>query len=617
MSGATVVCPALLVSAPASGQGKTSVTAALARWHRRQGRRVRVFKSGPDFLDPLLLEQASGAPVYQLDLWMTGLADARMRLHAAAAQADLILVEGVMGLFDGTPSSADLAQALGLPVMVVVDGSAMAQTFGAVVAGMAGYRADLMVYGVAANRIGGAHHADLLRGSVPAQVQWLGALPRDARLALPERHLGLVAASEVADLSVRLDALADAWAAQASTALPPAVAFPVEPVAPVPLCLRGRRIAIARDAAFCFLYPANLDFLCEAGAELRFFSPLAGDTLPECDAVWLPGGYPELHLERLSHCHALHAALHAHHEAGRPILAECGGLLFALEALTATDGTRVPMAGLLRGEAIMQTRLSALGLQSLALPEGGLRGHTFHYAQAQVQAPVLAWAENPNGGLGLVFAMSARVVMVQGCTSDAGKSLLVTALCRWLYRQGVRVAPFKPQNMALNSAVTCDGGEIGRAQAVQAQACGVAAHTDFNPVLLKPDSDVGAQVIVHGRVAARLDAVSYHAYKPLAWEAVLASHRRLCQRYEAVVVEGAGSPAEINLRANDIANMGYAEAVDCPVILIADIDRGGVFAHLVGTLALLSDSERQRVQGIDLVGAPNAKSTYQSFIFLN
>ena len=193
--------------------------------------------------------------------------------------------------------------------------------------------------------------------------------------------------------------------------------------------------------------------------------------------------------------------------------------------------------------------------------------------------------------------MSARVLMIQGCTSDAGKSALVTALCRWLRRRGVAVAPFKPQNMALNSAVTVDGGEIGRAQAVQAQAAGLAPHSDFNPVLLKPDSDTGAQVIVHGRAAIRLDARGYHDYKPMAMEAVLQSHARLVAGFDAVVVEGAGSPAEINLRANDVANMGYAEAVDCPVLLIADIDRGGVFAHLVGTLALLSDSERARVAG--------------------
>ncbi|MGB3122552.1 MAG: cobyric acid synthase [Pseudomonas sp.] len=188
-------------------------------------------------------------------------------------------------------------------------------------------------------------------------------------------------------------------------------------------------------------------------------------------------------------------------------------------------------------------------------------------------------------------------LMVQGTTSDAGKSTLVTALCRWLVRQGVAVAPFKPQNMALNSAVTAEGGEIGRAQAVQAQAANLAPHTDMNPVLLKPDSDTGSQVIIHGRAVTSMNAVAYHDYKAIAMHAVLASHARLSAAYPVVMVEGAGSPAEINLRANDIANMGFAEAVDCPVLLIADINRGGVFAHLVGTLELLSPTEQARVKG--------------------
>ncbi|WP_286917902.1 MULTISPECIES: cobyric acid synthase [Pseudomonas] len=188
-------------------------------------------------------------------------------------------------------------------------------------------------------------------------------------------------------------------------------------------------------------------------------------------------------------------------------------------------------------------------------------------------------------------------LMVQGTTSDAGKSTLVTALCRWLTRQGVAVVPFKPQNMALNSAVTADGGEIGRAQAVQAQAAYLEPHTDMNPVLLKPNSDTGAQVIIHGRAVTTMNAVAYHDYKAIAMQAVLASHQRLNDTYDVVMVEGAGSPAEINLRAGDIANMGFAEAVDCPVLLIADINRGGVFAHLVGTLELLSPTEQARVQG--------------------
>jgi adenosylcobyric acid synthase len=174
--------------------------------------------------------------------------------------------------------------------------------------------------------------------------------------------------------------------------------------------------------------------------------------------------------------------------------------------------------------------------------------------------------------------MKSKTLMIQGCTSDAGKSTLVAGLCRILRRQGVRVAPFKPQNMALNSAVTVDGGEIGRSQAVQAQACGLEPHSDMNPVLLKPNSDTAAQVIIQGRALQDMDAVGFHDYKTIAMAAVLESHERLCRYYDAIIVEGAGSPAEINLREGDIANMGFAEAVDCPVILAADIDRGGVFS---------------------------------------
>ena len=188
-------------------------------------------------------------------------------------------------------------------------------------------------------------------------------------------------------------------------------------------------------------------------------------------------------------------------------------------------------------------------------------------------------------------------LMVQGTTSDAGKSALVTGLCRLLARRGLSVAPFKPQNMALNSAVTSDNGEIGRAQAVQAQAADIPAHSDMNPVLLKPNSDRGAQVIIQGKASTTMEAQDYHDYKQVARSAVLDSYQRLSQQHRFIMVEGAGSPAEINLRENDIANMGFAEAADCPVILIADINRGGVFAHLVGTLELLSESERLRVKG--------------------
>jgi len=390
-------CPALLVSAPASGQGKTTVTAALARWHVRQGRRVQVFKVGADFLDPLITGCAAQSRAYQLDLWMGGEADVRARLYAAAGEAELILVEGVMGLFDGDPCSAELAAQCGFPVLAVIDGSAMAQTFGAVVHGLADYREDVQVFGAAANRIGGDHHAELLRRSLQGNIRWLGALPDDPVLALPERHLGLVAADELADLDARLDILANEWDRHATKDLPPPVRFRPVSSAPVPSLLCGTRIAIARDAAFCFLYPANLDLLRAAGADLALFSPLAGDPLPECDAVWLPGGYPELHLDALSLRSDLHAALRHHVMAGKPLLAECGGLLFALDELADADGNAAPMAGLLRGRAAVHPRLVALGLQEVALPEGTLRGHTFHHAHAEIAADPIATAVNPNG----------------------------------------------------------------------------------------------------------------------------------------------------------------------------------------------------------------------------
>lgn len=188
-------------------------------------------------------------------------------------------------------------------------------------------------------------------------------------------------------------------------------------------------------------------------------------------------------------------------------------------------------------------------------------------------------------------------LMIQGTTSDAGKSILVAGLCRILKRQGFSVAPFKPQNMSLNSAVTLDGGEVGRAQALQAAACGLEPHTDFNPVLLKPSSDMNSQVIINGQAVSQLAAKEFGNIKSLAFQSVLDAYHRLTSQYDVVIIEGAGSPAEVNLRKNDIANMGFAEEIDCPVILVSDIDRGGVFAHLTGTLNILSTTEQQRIKG--------------------
>ncbi len=389
-------CPALLIAAPASGQGKTTVTAALARLHARQGRRVTVFKCGPDFLDPQIHAFASGRPCQNLDLGMCGETDARWRLSRAAQDSDLILIEGVMGLFDGTPSAADIAERFNIPVMALIDAGSMAQTFGAVAHGLASYRPGLPFAGVLANRVGSAFHSQLLRESLPAGMGWFGALPKSSD-SLPERHLGLLQAAEIEDLEARLDRLADALAESATVDLPAPVDFADQAPPVIEPLLAGCRIAIARDAAYGFIYPANLDTLQALGAELRFFSPVAGDALPECDAVWLPGGYPELHAPALSAHSALWHALHAHVDAGKPLLAECGGMMSLFEEVTDKQGQTHRFGGLLPGRSVMQQRLAALGTQFVNLPEGRLSGHTFHYSKSETPLAPLVRAEKADG----------------------------------------------------------------------------------------------------------------------------------------------------------------------------------------------------------------------------
>jgi cobyrinic acid a,c-diamide synthase len=378
-------CPALFISAPASGQGKTTVTAALARYHASRGRAVQVFKTGPDFLDPMILERASGRAVYQLDLWMGGEAHCRRLLHNAAGTTDLILVEGVMGLYDGTPSSADLARFFGIPVLAVIDAEAMAQTFGAVAYGLAHYSPGLPFHGVLANRVAGPGHSSLARQGVPPGMRFMGGISRDAVFALPDRHLGLVQAEEVADLDQRLSAVASALDGTELVNMPPEVELSAPDAdADMPeRSLAGVRIGIARDRAFSFLYPANLDLLRAMGAELVFFSPLTATDLPAVDSVYLPGGYPELQLEPLSANRAMARALQRHVSSGKPAYAECGGMLYLMESLTDHQGRRATLAGVLPGHAIMHTRLQSLGYHTAPLPGGKVRGHTFHHSTVE------------------------------------------------------------------------------------------------------------------------------------------------------------------------------------------------------------------------------------------
>jgi cobyrinic acid a,c-diamide synthase len=391
----SAACPALFIAAPASGQGKTTLTAALARLLRNRGKVVRVFKTGPDYLDPQILAQASGRPVDQLDLWMAGETYCRQRFFEAACEADLILVEGAMGLFDGEPSSADLAALFGLPLVIVMDVKGMAQTAAALVAGLAGFRDDIRIAGLIANACASQRHRELIESALPAEIPLLAAVARDAALTLPERHLGLVQADEIrAELEQRFEAGARALdaerLAEALLQLPP-VTFEAPrqaAEAPMPL-LRGQVIGVARDAAFSFIYQANLDLLERMGATLRFFSPLADRHLPPCDALWLPGGYPELHAAQLAANASMCDELRRFFAADKPILAECGGLLYCLESLTDIDGETHTMLGLLPGHGAMRGRRGCQGMQTAELPEGPVRGHAHHRSVAEgTPAPI-------------------------------------------------------------------------------------------------------------------------------------------------------------------------------------------------------------------------------------
>lgn len=379
----TALCPALFFCAPASGQGKTTVTAGIARHYRNQGKQVRVFKTGPDYLDPLILQRASGHPVAQLDLWMNGKEHCKRRLYEAALEADLILVEGVMGMFDGNPSGADMAEFFGIPIAIVISAKSMAQTFGALATGLATFRPSLPVAGIIANYLGSDRHKDLVVDSIPDDVTLLGCIPSAPEHALPERHLGLVHPHEVVDIDARLDQLAQLMEDAGLTTLPAPIEFTAGKHYDTPALLKGKRIAIAKDDAFTFVYADNVNLLQQMGASICWFSPLNDESIPECDAIWLPGGYPELHHRQLANNKAMQQALQAFSQSGKRILAECGGMLYLMQSLTDVEGNRSPMMGLLDGDGIMRDRGGCQGMQYAPMPEGELRAHAHHRTRCE------------------------------------------------------------------------------------------------------------------------------------------------------------------------------------------------------------------------------------------
>lgn len=382
--------PAILVSAPASGQGKTLVTAALARAWRNQGLNVQAFKCGPDFIDSMILQAATGRPVYNLDLGMCGLEDGKAQLFRAAQTADVIVVEGVMGLYDGTPSTADIAKAFDLPVALAIDASGMAQTFGAVAHGLYDFEPSIKRAGVIANKVGSAVHATMLKGCLSEHTPWIGALIKDEQLSLPERHLGLHLAQEISDIDARIEAAAQML--DTELPLPPTISFDAPNTQALSKPLAGKTIAIARDAAFCFIYPANIDCLENLGANLIYFSPLNDQHLPEADAYWLPGGYPELHLEAISQNSAMHSSLQQAANAGKAILAECGGMMALGQTLNGS-----PTFAVLEGSSQIQTKLQGLGTQHLQTPDGNIGAHTFHYGKFETSTAVSHTANSRYG----------------------------------------------------------------------------------------------------------------------------------------------------------------------------------------------------------------------------
>jgi cobyrinic acid a,c-diamide synthase len=391
--------PGLIVAAPRSGAGKTTVTLALLAALKRRGIGVQAAKVGPDYIDPRFHEAATGRQSFNLDSWAMEPALIDALLRAGAAQADLLVIEGAMGLFDGIPSAplrsgatADLAARLGLPVLLVIDVSGQSQSAAALVRGFASHDADVRICGIVLNRVGSDRHKKMVADAI-AQLGLpiFGAIPRDATLALPERHLGLVQAGEHDDLAARLDRLADladrhiALEAIQALAVPPRLS-PAQPAAALPP--PGQRIALAQDEAFSFVYPHILDGWRRAGAEIAVFSPLAGEAPPEdCDSCWLPGGYPELHAGRLAAAERFRSGLTRFAET-RPVHGECGGYMVLGERLEDAGRVKHRMAGLLSHATSFAKRKLHLGYREARLLADGplgkagtrLRGHEFHYA---------------------------------------------------------------------------------------------------------------------------------------------------------------------------------------------------------------------------------------------
>ena len=692
---------AFLIAAPTSGSGKTTIARGLMTLFTKKGYKVQPFKCGPDYIDTKFHEAVCGRPSINLDTFMATPEHVRELFWHYGEDADICIVEGMMGLYDGYDrdkgSSYEIARVLDIPIVLVVDAKSAAYSTAALLSGFVHFKpptpqpaaaplgqgGNFRIAGVIYNKVGSERHFQMLRQVCDdLNIACLGYLPKDASLEQGSRYLGLDY-SEMPE-NERLITLMEQY-------------IDCNPLLETLFPLREndvfsegkhsfpsgeQRVMIARNTeSFSFLYQETLDYWVDK----RFFDP--EKDVPDfngIDLLYLPGGYPEKHLEALALNEACRKAIKDYAEQGGRIIAECGGMMYLCERIVTDEGD-YPMCGVLPYSitARKADRRLSLGYRRFELDGKEYRGHEFHYTQFMsgegqkmrgerlpsatqvynakgepVCTPVFKYKnvlasythlydwftvyglqftdEYTKGSEGLASKSSVRSalplastgtqelkpsarpegalssertvnkklnsVMFAGTGSDVGKSIVAAAFCRIFKQDGYQPAPFKAQNMALNSYATPDGLEIGRAQAVQAEAAGIPCHTDMNPLLLKPQSDHTSQVILNGRPLGNKDAYDYWRgglNERIDYRAeVCNAFDRLASRYNPIVMEGAGSIAEINLKDRDLVNMSMARHAKADVILVGDIDRGGVFASVYGSIALQSPEDRTLIKGI-------------------
>ena len=709
---------AFLIAAPTSGSGKTTIARGLMTLFTKKGYKVQPFKCGPDYIDTKFHEAVCGRPSINLDTFMATPEHVRELFWHYGEDADICIVEGMMGLYDGYDrdkgSSYEIARVLDIPIVLVVDAKSAAYSTAALLSGFVHFKpptpqpaaaplgqgGNFRIAGVIYNKVGSERHFQMLRQVCDdLNIACLGYLPKDASLEQGSRYLGLDYSEmpDTSDLERLLEVHVD-WEGLLSkvSVSPPKLGgargglncqmsalVQTTPPKGTPPNLGGEKVTlVARNAeSFSFLYQETLDYWVDK----RFFDP--EKDVPDfngIDLLYLPGGYPEKHLEALALNEACRKAIKDYAEQGGRIIAECGGMMYLCERIVTDEGD-YPMCGVLPYSitARKADRRLSLGYRRFELDGKEYRGHEFHYSQFMsgegqemrgerlssatqvynakgepVSTPVFKYknvlasythlydwftvyslqftdeytkgseglaskstvrsalplattgtqelkpSARPEGALSSERTVNKKLnsVMFAGTGSDVGKSIVAAAFCRIFKQDGYQPAPFKAQNMALNSYATPDGLEIGRAQAVQAEAAGIPCHTDMNPLLLKPQSDHTSQVILNGRPLGNKDAYDYWRgglNERIDYRAeVCNAFDRLASRYNPIVMEGAGSIAEINLKDRDLVNMSMARHAKADVILVGDIDRGGVFASVYGSIALQSPEDRKLIKGI-------------------